>query len=321
MIPGCAGRYRFVKFVGQGAFSKIAVAEDLKLHKEVAVKILDRRQIWENGLLEYTERELRLIQRMNHPSLPAVQDIIYDESSIMIVMEYLPNGTIIDSLNNKIFMTLNERIEICYKILEGIAYMHERGIAHRDIKPENIVFDLDNNPKIVDFGFSCDHCDNKRTFCGTPVYMAPEIILRKNYHAMKADIWSFGVTAHIILTMAFPFKFINKAKYFKDIKNCSLEKYNLCPRLLGKYIDMCLEYDPSKRPTASELLALFSRFLDDKSPKVSNTCKNVTNKIKVPQLNVQSKINNNHFKTGRDIYTGLAIKAKANYRLRRVSSV
>ncbi len=120
-----------------------------------------------------------------------------------------PNGKIPEKTCKKIFKQLTK----------SLAYMHDLHIAHRDIKLENIILDEDLNPKLIDFGFSTciQPSDKVKIFCGTPSYMAPEVVERREYRGETADIWALGVLLFVSLTGIFPFKGATDEELFKKI--------------------------------------------------------------------------------------------------------
>ena len=96
------------------------------------------------------------------------------------------------------------------QILEGISYSHENGVCHRDLKPENILLSDQGFIKIIDFGFSANSKVMLTTYCGTPAYMAPEIVSKQSYNGGKADIWALGVMLYFILVGTLPFRAPNE---------------------------------------------------------------------------------------------------------------
>lgn len=134
-------------------------------------------------------------------------------------------------------------------------YLHSKNVAHRDLKLENILVENDGKVKLIDFGFSVCSDKKLRIFCGTPSYMAPEIILRKDYFGPPTDIWSLGVLLYAMLCGKFPFKGISERDLYRKITKGqfvfpdelqSTEAKNLVRKVL------CVDY--SRRPTACELL-------------------------------------------------------------------
>ncbi|EAX89733.1 CAMK family protein kinase [Trichomonas vaginalis G3] len=199
-IPSHIGKYTITKLIGKGGFAVVVLAVNDQTHQQVAIKICDRVQIQENNILAYLEAELRLSMRFNHPNIAKTYEVIYEPDIILIVMEYFPNGDLQSLLTHGVKFTTQEQIKIAIGVLNGLNYLHQRGISHRDIKPENIVFDEKLNPKIIDFGLSKEDSSNLYTFCGTPYYVAPEMITSHSYNGMKADIWAFGITLHCLAT-------------------------------------------------------------------------------------------------------------------------
>lgn len=272
-IPERIGKYRFIDVIGQGSSAVICQAINEKTNDMVAIKLIDREMIARNGIMEYVEREMRLLPTINHPSFPKVYDVLYDQKFIMVVMEFLMNGNLIQVVNNEVTFTKNDKYKIIYQIIDGIKYLHERDIVHRDIKPENIVFDKDYNPKIIDLGLSHEKSYNLRTYCGTQYYMAPEIVTSEVYDGKKADIWSFGATAHILMTRQSALDYQSDTKYIQDIRKGSINISNKCHDALGKLIMKCMSIKPEDRPTAADLSRDIGRLLSSQTLEMISTNK------------------------------------------------
>ncbi|EAY18937.1 CAMK family protein kinase [Trichomonas vaginalis G3] len=256
------GKYKFIKKIGEGAFAMIALCQNQKTKENVAIKVINRKHVLENGILEYLERELKLIGRINHPSFPKYHEIIYNEDSILIVMEYMPNGNLIELVNSGVNFSMSDKLNILYKIASGINYLHERGISHRDIKAENIVFDSDYQPKIIDFGLAHEKECHLKTFCGTPNYIAPEVI-----------------TAHVLLTKKFPFEFKSEAKFIKEIMTNSLKIQNLCYGEMHDLINDCLVIEPERRLTSKQIVAKLDEIISKR-----NIFLTMSGRITIPKM-------------------------------------
>ena len=128
-------------------------------------------------------------------------------------------------------------------------------IIHRDLKLENIMIDDRNNIKLIDFGFAVvsEPGQKLRTMCGTPSYMAPELVQRKEYCGFSTDIWAFGIIAHVMLTGTFPFKAGNEKELFSKISRCLFRVPEPCDFETKRFINKILILDPQKRPNAFDL--------------------------------------------------------------------
>jgi serine/threonine protein kinase len=129
---------------------------------------------------------------------------------MMLIMEFVKGVSLLSFLKSKPDRKIVE-IDCKYiftQIMWGIDYLHSQNVYHRDIKLENIIIDEKNNIKIIDFGFVTSEPKNKplNFFCGTPSYMPPEIVLKKDYFGCQADIWSIGILLFTLLCGSFPFR-------------------------------------------------------------------------------------------------------------------
>ncbi|EAX85140.1 CAMK family protein kinase [Trichomonas vaginalis G3] len=247
--------YSILETIGKGTYAKVVRAFNEKTSSYVAIKIINRQEVQKMNMMRYLESEIRLLQILSHSSLPKIHEIIYTEKEIFIVMEYFPNGNMAEIPDSRIYFTYKERFEIVLKIAECLNYLHERSISHRDIKPENIVFDVANNPILIDFGLSIEnHESETSTFCGSPTYMAPEIITNKHYDSKKADIWAFAVTVHFFMSNELPFDYSSEAKFLNDIRKGKLVINNKCSGDLKNLLDRCFNLNPEQRPTIKQIV-------------------------------------------------------------------
>ena len=256
-IPYYFSHYQFEDIIGEGAHAVIIRAKDVRNGKLVACKLNYRKFLSDEGILTMFEKELRINMRLKHPYIVPIHDVIYKEDSIITVMDFYKYG---DLLNVLAMTNLNEIevLEIVKKVLEALCYLHQRGIAHRDIKPENIVLDDERNPVLIDFGYCTEQKSGlSSTLCGTLSYMAPEEIIGQDYDAMKADIWSLGVTIFVITTRNFPFKSQHPRAMLREIQNVDNILRESVSSKLYILLSQMLVIDPTKRKTAEELYELF----------------------------------------------------------------
>lgn len=252
-------KYRLIKEIGKGGFAVVFLAENIKTNEQVAIKIINRDEIVKNNLMNYLENELRLSLRFNHPNIVKVYDIIYEIEYILIVMEYVHNGDVLMFVRNYDTYSYERKIMIATELLSALQYLHMRGVSHRDLKPENILLDDNYHPKLIDFGLSRENSAHLHSLVGTTVYMAPEIIRCNTYDGTKADIWSFGIIMNLLVSGNFPFSdFKSDAQVVTLLSHGALDIIVEDTGIIGEAIRRALVYDPSVRPSSTELMKFFA---------------------------------------------------------------
>lgn len=257
-IPVHFGHYEYVDVIGSGSFAIIVEAKDLKTGKSVACKFCYRRFLNDLGILQRFENELRIQEKVSHPNIAPILEVLYLKDVIITVMEYYRWGDLLDMITS---MRISEAdsIQIAKQLIGALAYMHERGIVHRDIKPENIVLNAFMNPLIIDFGLSTDlNTDSLQTYCGTCFYLPPEIIKGDAYDGKKADIWSLGITIFVVATGTPPWRSNNPNVILKEMENINAILKTSVGRRISNLLSRMLVIDPAKRASAQELMTMFS---------------------------------------------------------------
>ena len=272
--------YNYGRLIGQGAFGKVNIGLNVLSGRIVAIKSFIKDELKNSENMDKILYETNLMRKLNHPNITKILETFEDDKYIFIIMEYINGGNLFSFVKKR--RKLSEKISkfLFRQIIEGIQHIHSKKIVHRDIKLENILIDLNNKIKICDFGIGIMlNSDDEliREQCGTPMYMAPEIILnsKKNgYKGYPVDIWSAGIALYIMLSGTLPFSYKNYDnneknemnnnsislsnnnnydlqysivnKNPKKIKKISSEARDLLHGLLNK--------DPNKRLTIEEIL-------------------------------------------------------------------
>ena len=191
-----------------------------------------------------------------HPSVTKILETFESENYMLIIMEYISGGNLQSFVKKRRKLGEKTAKILFSQIIQGIKYIHSRGIVHRDIKLENILLDLNNIIKICDFGVGklIKPSTILKDQCGTPVYMAPEIIKGKGYYGFPVDIWSAGIALFIMLSGTLPFNKSKENGLEYSIINNELPKIKGVSEEANDLLKNILEKDPNKRYTADQIL-------------------------------------------------------------------
>ncbi|KAI8805349.1 kinase-like domain-containing protein, partial [Cladochytrium replicatum] len=250
------GPYRVEKTIGQGTYGKVKLGCHIQTDEKVAIKMIEKSQIQSPKQIARLQREIRFLKLLNHPHIVKVYDILETDDFIYIIMEYAVGGELFDYIVAHKRVKEKEARAFFRMVLSAVDYCHLNSVIHRDLKPENLLLDDKKCIKIIDFGFGNNFTTDGLldTFCGSPFYAAPEMILGKKYEGPEVDIWSLGVILFALLCGHLPFDDENMKELYKKIASGSytIPDY-LMPNarhLIGRLITV----DPKKRATLDEIL-------------------------------------------------------------------
>lgn len=250
-------RYELGRFLGQGTFAKVYYARNLITGESVAIKVIDKDRVLRVGLMNQIKREISVMRLVRHPNVVHLYEVMATKSKIYFVLELAKGGELFDKVAKG---KLKSSIARKYfnQLINAIDFCHSRGVYHRDLKPENLLLDEDGNLKISDFGLSA-LAESKRqdgllhTLCGTPAYVAPEVITRKGYDGGKADIWSCGVILFVMLAGYLPFNDPNLMELYRKIEKAEFKCPNWVPPEVRKLLSRMLDPNPSSRISMAKI--------------------------------------------------------------------
>ncbi|POY73642.1 hypothetical protein BMF94_3177 [Rhodotorula taiwanensis] len=254
--------YEVREQIGKGSFATVRKGVRRRDGLMVAIKIIQKARFMNNPkTMEMIAREIKIIQTLEHRFCVRCYDYFEDDQRIWLVLEYVDGGDLLDYVMKRRGLKESEVREISLMICEAVAYLHSRGITHRDLKPENLLLTRGEHPvcKVTDFGLAKMANDQTRltTMCGTPTYLAPEVILNpdpKSGYSSIVDAWSIGVVLWCCLTNQTPFD--------------ETESDPLAVRMRTRYVDMSLP----KSLGVSNVALDFLRKLLTPDPRLRMSC-------------------------------------------------
>lgn len=216
------GFYNIGSEIGIGNFSQVRLGLHLLTQEKVAIKILNKVKLDEKTQ-RLLLREISSVQKLHHPNIIRLYEVINTQSRLYICMEYAPEGELYTRITDHGKIDEIQSRIIFSQIISAVDHMHSKNIIHRDIKAENILFS-NMNPimvKVGDFGFSTESLPERllNTYCGSPPYAAPELFKDDNYIGIYVDIWALGVLLYFMVTGMMPFKAETVSKLKRVILN------------------------------------------------------------------------------------------------------
>ena len=245
-----------LKIIGKGAFGEVRVCRYTPTGDIIAIKKMKKEEMHRKKQILHVRAEKDVLSEAKNPWIVDLKFSFQDPKFLYLGMEFLPGGDLMSLLMEKDILPEQDAKFYAAELVLSIENVHKLNCIHRDLKPDNILIDLNNTIKLCDFGVGKEIKPGEliRDTCGTPAFVAPEILSDVSYDPFLTDIWSSGVVLYSMLSGFFPFignndyelhKRITSGK-FEDIQGISAECNDLIHRIL--------EVDPSKRITLNEIL-------------------------------------------------------------------
>ncbi|HEY5218614.1 MAG TPA: serine/threonine-protein kinase, partial [Gemmatimonadaceae bacterium] len=265
-----ADHYRIERELGAGGMARVYLAEDLKHHRKVAIKVLHADLAQALGAVRFL-REVEIAARLTHPHVLALYDSGAADDVLYYVMPYVEGESLRARLAREGALPISETCRIIRDVADGLAYAHRHGVVHRDVKPENILLS-DGHALVADFGVAKAVSDVASTLggtvrttlttagmtLGTPTYMSPEQAAADPQVDSRADLYALGVVAYEMLTGRPPFVGATMqqilAAHVTEVPDPVAKRRASIPAPVAAIVMQCLEKNPADRPRNAESL-------------------------------------------------------------------
>ncbi|KAI4330020.1 hypothetical protein MLD38_028334 [Melastoma candidum] len=252
------GKYEKGRLLGQGTFAKVYYGRNLSTQESVAIKVVDKERIMKEGLMDQIKREIAVMRLVRHPNVVELKEVMATKRQVFFVMEYVKGGELFAKVA-KGRLGVDEGRRYFQQLISAVDFCHSRGVSHRDLKPENLLVDGNGDLKVSDFGLSALpgqlwNDGMLHTQCGTPAYVAPEVLRRKGYDGAKADIWSCGVILFVMLAGYLPFQDENVMKMYRKVFKAQYEFPPWLSTDMQRLISKLLVADPDRRITMAAIM-------------------------------------------------------------------
>lgn len=247
------GKYELGRVLGCGAFAKVHYARNVQTGQSVAVKIINKKKLAGTGLAGNVKREITIMSRLHHPNIVRLHEVLATKTKVFFIMDFVRGGELFAKVSKGRFAEDLSR-KYFHQLISAVGYCHSRGVFHRDLKPENLLLDENGDLKVTDFGLSAVRDQIRpdgllHTLCGTPAYVAPEILSKKGYDGAKVDVWSCGVILFVLAAGYLPFNDPNLMVMYKKIYKGEFR----CPRWMSpelrRFLSKLLDTNPETRIT------------------------------------------------------------------------
>lgn len=252
-------KYKKIRLLGKGGFARCYELFDEETHKSYAVKIIKKTSLIKSRTKQKLISEIKIHKSLHHENIVKFEHYFEDAENVYVLLELCYNQTLHELVKRRKKLTELEAQYYVFYIVKTLQYLHNLKIIHRDLKLANIFLTENMQIKLGDFGLATQlefDGERKRSLCGTPNYIAPEILNGKTGHSFEVDIWCIGIILYILLIGKPPFETNNALETYKRIKskNFSFPQGERISIPAKELIESILVTEPYKRPSLQEIL-------------------------------------------------------------------
>ncbi|TXG61246.1 hypothetical protein EZV62_012609 [Acer yangbiense] len=219
------GKYEVGRTIGEGTFAKVKFAQNRETGESVAMKVMAKTTVLKHKMVDQIKREISIMKIVRHPNIVRLHEVLASRTKIYIIIEFVTGGELFDKIGvfaevHQGKLTENDSRRYFQQLIDAVDHCHNKGVYHRDLKPENLLLDTYGNLKVSDFGLSAlpqKGVGLLHTTCGTPNYVAPEVLSNQGYDGAAADVWSCGVILFVLMAGYLPFNEIELPNLYKKI--------------------------------------------------------------------------------------------------------
>ncbi|KAM7508537.1 hypothetical protein LguiA_018990 [Lonicera macranthoides] len=253
------GKYEIGRTLGEGSFAKVKYARNVDNGDSVAIKIIDRDYVLRHKMVDPIKREISTMKLIKHPNVLNIVEVMASKTKIYIVLEYANGGELFDKIARNGRLKEDEARRYFQQLINAVDYCHSRGVYHRDLKPENLLLDSYGVLKVSDFGLSAFSQQVREdgllhTACGTPNYVAPEVLMDKGYDGTSADVWSCGVILFVLMAGYLPFDEPSLIALYRRIQKADFTFPPWFSSGAKNFIKCILDPNPLTRMTIPKIL-------------------------------------------------------------------
>jgi len=241
--------FEILRVIGRGTYGKVQLVRNKNDGQLYAMKSMSKRLLAEYGQIEQTITERDVLFQTVHPFLVGAHFTFQTDTKIFLVLDYVPGGELFGRLKEETRFPIDRVRLYAAEILLGLEKLHSLGFIYRDLKPENVLVDQNGHLKLTDFGLvktEMKYDQTTTTFCGTPEYIAPEMLQNQPY-TKAVDWWSFGILVYEMLTGLPPFYDENTNKMYRAIVTQEPHYPRYVPEVARNFLDKLLKKNPSDR--------------------------------------------------------------------------